>query len=532
MSSQILLAWIANAILTHTHPFAVWAQTMLAFVVASTVVIVVVRPRQRLKFLLATLLATTAAALAIIGLRRIGNYLDLLGSLPANLEWYGIGLLAIVTLVVCCFVVVVSSPISRLRWARLPISFAITIAAGLTSYALTQTPFLIPNSPTKILNEIVRLEANRNGLQEFDAQSLSFYLTAVGRESEAHQYVEQDVNLPIEGVNSEGFQANEWRKQILEIAKRERIVIIMEDHHTPLQREWIQQTLGIFRDAGFDHYAAEGIGEWSTSLMRRGFPVWSTGFYTGDPSFGNLLRCVHALGFKIHEYDVARPDPGQREEGQATALARIFASSSDCKLLIHSGPGHAEKFARSGVDEAMAARLWNMTGVEPYCILQSSPPSVSPNNIANYQKMIESAQVETESKMISPLPDWLLEYGLHRNAYDAYVVHPSASDWDAAKLNRQPLAGNELIEISIVWKHSTDVEYPIVIGVYDNDEPANAVAIDQLMIRKSDVENGTVRFELWSTQETYKIRAHSVSGSLDIAVERSDNETDIVIRLR
>ena len=205
MSSQILLAWIANAILTHTHPFAVWAQTMLAFVVASTVVIVVVRPRQRLKFLLATLLATTAAALAIIGLRRIGNYLDLLGSLPANLEWYGIGLLAIVTLVVCCFVVVVSSPISRLRWARLPISFAITIAAGLTSYALTQTPFLIPNSPTKILNEIVRLEANRNGLQEFDAQSLSFYLTAVGRESEAHQYVEQDVNLPIEGVNSEGF---------------------------------------------------------------------------------------------------------------------------------------------------------------------------------------------------------------------------------------------------------------------------------------------------------------------------------------
>ena len=494
----------------------------------------IARATGRWKLLCTTLLATAAAVLTIIGLRRIGNSPDLLGSIPANLEWPGVGVIAVATLATASIIILVSSPTSSLRWARLPVGLLVTIAAVMASFMITQTPIFKPLSSTKIINEIVRLEVNQHSLHDFDAQSLSFYLTVVGRESEAQQFVERDLKLPGEDTENLLLHAEDWKEAISRIAKRERIVIIMEDHHTPMQREWIEQSLKIFRDAGFNHFAAEGISEWSTSLTRRGYPISTTGHYTCDPSFGNLLRRAVSLDFELHEYDVTQSDIAKREEGQAAALAKLFASNPDCKLLIHSGPGHAEKVPKLGSIESMAARLWKMTGVEPFCILQSSPPSFSENNVANYRKVLHAAQVDSNPKVIRPLPAWLLDHGLHAHAFDAYVVHPMA-DTSEPTLNRQPLFQDGQSEIQATWKDSTDIQYPIVIGIYVVGEPANAIAVDQLMLRKSDISNGEVQFKLWTTHKGYEIRAHSLSGPMDVVVEQktgTKTNAKLIIRSR
>jgi hypothetical protein len=78
------------------------------------------------------------------------------------------------------------------------------------------------------------------------------------------------------------------------------------------------------------------------------------------------------LGFEVGGYDLADGNFDRREQYQAATLARQFAARPDIRMVVHAGHGHVFKHDVRNVGRYMAARLWEMTGVEPFTIWQSS----------------------------------------------------------------------------------------------------------------------------------------------------------------
>jgi len=288
----------------------------------------------------------------------------------------------------------------------------------------------------------------------------------------------------------------------------------MEAHNATQHREWIEQTLPIFHKSGFLHYAAEALVEAGDALKKRGFPVETTGAYVADPRFGNLLRRAIELDYAIHEYEAHLAfEPQQREEQQAQTLANIIAANPGCKMLIHVGFAHAFKQPVPGIGKWMAARLWEKTGIEPYCIYQANDEYDSPN----YPRLAELAGATDEPKMLIPPPFRLTDpqfADIPAGAIDALVIHPLSKGKSPAA--RKPVFPSDMTQISGRWLESG---WPIVVGAYRAGEPVDAIALDQVMLRQGESE-----FELWIPSQAYELRVTSPSGVVDIDVELDQTE--------
>src|SRR6185312_6992220 len=220
------------------------------------------------------------------------------------------------------------------------------------------------------------------------------------------------------------FVVTPWRDAIAKIATERRLVLIMEAHTVSEHRAWIEQTLAPFRAAGFTDYFAETIAESGSTLKSRGYPTSSTGFYTNDPRFGNAVRTALRLGFEVDGYDLADGDFNRREEYEAATLAERFASRPDSRMVVHAGHAHIFKHEVRNVGRWMAARLWKMTGVEPFAIWQLS--NQLPNDV--YRTLIRQIGPITEPVMLMPPPKHVSEALFPEStvhpAVDAIVIHP------------------------------------------------------------------------------------------------------------
>jgi len=117
------------------------------------------------------------------------------------------------------------------------------------------------------------MQIERDGVNEKNVQPLGWSMAILGRDDEIRRtdFFPQ-FELPALTVDAGQLELNvvPWREGTQEIARTHRIVMIMEDHFISKHREMIGATLPTFREAGFTHFAAEAIGESSSSLARRG----------------------------------------------------------------------------------------------------------------------------------------------------------------------------------------------------------------------------------------------------------------------
>jgi hypothetical protein len=474
----------------------------------------------------AIILSSVISVVCIYWWRRLVSPSGFIGSVPAALEIPALGVSAVLTILFATVVAIASNPDSRvfrLRWAIVIVSSIILVGGLLT----------LPTGRRQVssamrLQQVLQLEADLDSSGPFERQELSFWLGVFGRGSEAqafsthsakpHDRDRRSMEVSLDWEHDISSTAFAWRDAISEIAARERIVIIMEGHNATQHREWIEQTLPIFRKAGFRHYAAEALGEAGEALKARGYPVEMTGYYVPDPRFGNLLRRAIELDFAIHEYEaLLAHDIPQREEEQAQSLANIIAINPGCKMVIHAGYAHAFKQPVSGTGPGtgkwMAARLWEKTGIEPYCIYQSLEEYDSPD----YPRLVELAGATDEPKMLIPLPVRLPDpqfAGIPAGAIDALVIHPLCKGDPPAA--RKPVFSSDKIQISGRWQES---EWPIVVGAYRTGEPVDAIALDQVLLR-----HGESKFELWIPPRPYELRVTSTSGVVDIDVKQDQNE--------
>jgi hypothetical protein len=454
--------------------------------------------------------AATAVAMFTIGCwRRRFDPMAAVGPIPPSLEMPALVVLGVINITAAAVVATVFSAggrVFRFRW----VVFGVMVTALVTLCMSVARRVEERNSRQGLLQRVVTLEQSSDRINWGERQELSAMLAILGRQRESREIplVPEAVGQKLSATpdSDSRLVVTPWQDAITRIAARHRLVLIMEAHTVTEHREWIEETLGLFRAAGFTHYFAETIAESGLTLRSRGYPTSRTGYYTLDPRFGNLLRTAMRLGFEVGGYDLADGDFDRREQYQAATLARQFAARPDIRMVVHAGHGHIFKHDVRNVGRYMAARLWEITGVEPFTIWQSS--NALPDE--EYRYLLRRVGPIADSVMLVPPPEDVAEKLFPESsvqpAVDAIVIH-------APRPGREPTDRHGAItgqktRVPGEWLGN---QWPVVIAAIPIGEPDDSIALDQIMLRRGETE-----FELWLPNADYRICVSGLAGPLSV----------------
>jgi hypothetical protein len=398
----------------------------------------------------------------------------------------------------------------RVRWIVFGALGAVVLA-GAAAYRFFQSHHW---EPWQLLAAVEQLE--HGGADPTSVQMLGWNLAILGRDDEVREmdFLPQG-EMPSSTVAAEDLEliVVPWRSGVEDIAAKHRIVMIMEDHFISKHREFIGGALPAFKDAGFTHYAAEAIGRFDSSLAERGYPNKYTGLYTSDPQFGNVLRRALELDFSVLGYDYGRNSHEEREEFAATRLAELFQQDANAKLLVHAGHSHVLKHKAANGQRWLASLLWEKTGIEPFTIWQWS----SKHDGHDYETIVKALKGRgvsfEEPVLLWPPP--ALDCGLRDSPYGlasvyAIVLHPP--DDSVAPAKRTVLFPEGMKRVAGRWTAPT---WPVVVSAYKRGEPADAIPLDQVMLRQGETD-----FVLWIPGGVeYEMRAFDRAGLLKSHVE-------------
>jgi hypothetical protein len=224
---------------------------------------------------------------------------------------------------------------------------------------------------------------------------------------------------------------------IVEQARGRRIVILNESHHQPRHRAFALELATALRAEGFDTFAAETFQDVQGTLTR-GYPTASTGFYTYDPVFAELVRGALALEYRLVAYEwTPTHAPGmdvleqirQRETAQAENLARVLEADPEARLLVYVGYSHAtENWVDPGGPKEqawMAARLADLTGEDPLTIDQTTGVAHSRPELASphWRRALAAGRLEAP-KVFRDAEGTFVVTGKYAGKVDLQVFHP------------------------------------------------------------------------------------------------------------
>lgn len=173
----------------------------------------------------------------------------------------------------------------------------------------------------------------------------------------------------------EGYEAVDALEAITDLARDELLVFINEAHHVPQHRAFTLELLRALRPLGFTHFAAETLYETDSYLNERGFPTKASGAYIDEPVYGSLVRTALELGYVVVPYESMGESVGgggDRELGQARNLIeRTLEAADDARVIVHAGYAHIDEDGRIAGSRTMAARVKEITGIDPLTIDQT-----------------------------------------------------------------------------------------------------------------------------------------------------------------
>lgn len=191
-------------------------------------------------------------------------------------------------------------------------------------------------------------------------------------------------------VEDSSYTALNAVDEIDSIAHKHQVIMFNESHIDPRGRLFLTNLLPTLKAAGFTYLFLEGLRE--DDINERGFPLQTSGFYTCEPMFGNLLRKAIQLGFKLIPYDCYNaPCNGiaEREQHQATSIYETLKNNPQAKAVVFAGHGHINKDPQKNW---MAHRFKTLSGIDPFCINQSIN-SEAPQLFHHLRKHIDKATI-------------------------------------------------------------------------------------------------------------------------------------------
>jgi hypothetical protein len=108
-------------------------------------------------------------------------------------------------------------------------------------------------------------------------------------------------------------------KYIIEQARKTSLLIINEAHHQPCHRVFVESLLNDLYNEGYRYIGFETLDSRDSVLNKRKYPIETSGYYSNEPSFGNLIRGALRLGYTVFPYE-ADGNGKEREIGEANKI--------------------------------------------------------------------------------------------------------------------------------------------------------------------------------------------------------------------
>lgn len=291
------------------------------------------------------------------------------------------------------------------------------------------------------------------------------------------------------------------RDYILERAKAEEIIIINEAHHNPMHRRF---TAGLLKDLyrqGYRYLGLEALAD--SAVNERNYATKESGYYTNEAEFGNLIFEARKLGFILFGYEAAEGKNGkEREIEQARNIQQFKATHPGGKMIIHCGFDHVYEGGVRNWEKAMAGRLKEYTGIDPFTIDQVKFSEKSSPELSHYFVYATSSR----AAFILTNPEEGVFRGISSpHQTDIAVIHPMTR-----YINERPhwrASGRKAYRLPENTLKSGD--YPVQVLAYRTGEeakgiPADIIELENVADRKP-LYLAPGRYILISRDKTYQV---------------------------
>lgn len=218
---------------------------------------------------------------------------------------------------------------------------------------------------------------------------------------------------------------------------QEPVIMFNEAHSRGQNRAFFRSILPPLYEKGFRCLAIETLDYKDTLLQKRGYPLQSSGYYTREAAFGELIREAVSLGFELFPYEDTfwvKDDPRSfmeqvngREKAQADHLADYLKKHPGTKMIVLAGHDHIHKSSR---DEwvKMGERLCKILGRDipsVECTVMQEQAEKSREHPV-YQAVLDSFQIS--QPMVLLQNDTTFYWAYKSGVVDVSVLMPRTND--------------------------------------------------------------------------------------------------------
>lgn len=192
----------------------------------------------------------------------------------------------------------------------------------------------------RLYTDVLRQKENNLLLQEY-FQCKATYLSFAGENAEAMKCeLEYKNNKNIFSI-PQGYEVSNAAVDILAVAKNKKIIAFNESHHDVRCRAFVYALLDSLKNNGFTHLAIEDLREQLSENLNP-----TSGFYSREPIFNNLIIHAKKIGLKVIAYDFSyngSVSSQRRDEIAAKNILKKINFDHNEKLVILCGYGHTDK---------------------------------------------------------------------------------------------------------------------------------------------------------------------------------------------
>ncbi len=302
------------------------------------------------------------------------------------------------------------------------------------------------------------------------------------------------------------FRATDAAEVVSHLARDRHLVMINEYHMDASTRQLTLALLPHLYAEGFRYLAVEALSEDGVKFANRGYPVKSSGYYTREPVFADLLSQAAKLGYTLVSYD-SHGKPEIREKAQAQNIFnKTFARDPTARVLVHAGHGHIGEHpgAYRGNVKPMAMQLHELSGFDPLTVDQTALRSHAPEHgSALYQALTQAYAPRVPTVLLNEQGN---PWSTAPDTYDISVLMPvrspgpGRSQWLSLGGTRQAQA------IDPAWCTNT---LPCEISAWPLHQPRDAIPSDTYALLRPDE-----KVALYLRPGHYRIQAHDSDGHL------------------
>lgn len=208
------------------------------------------------------------------------------------------------------------------------------------------------------------------------------------------------------------------------------VVLLNEAHDQPAHRHFCQQVLTQLAPLGYRLLAVEALTPEATGLNERRFPLANSGFYTCEPTMGNLLRAAPAAGYYVFGHELREAQEKEfadwkqrsnyRDSLQAVNLLAVLRAHPGAKLLALVGYDHVLEQPQEGL-KRLATYLRELGQLDPvtidqtteYALSTATEPQVlvsaagTPSVMGRYTGLVDLQVVHPQRPPVQGRPYWL-----------------------------------------------------------------------------------------------------------------------------